>query len=62
MRNLVRGRVAAVAFVAGAAALAAPSAAQAEITQVFTDTATPVACEVQSAPNEGVRFCSNHDG
>jgi hypothetical protein len=42
--------------------LCVPSAAQAEITQVFTDTATPVDCTVQAAPNAGVRFCTNQAG
>ena len=35
-----------------------PSAAQAEISQVFTDTASPVNCTVQDAPNAGVRYCT----
>src|SRR5215207_11530300 len=47
---------------AGVAVLCVPSAAQAEITQVFTDTATPVDCTVQDAPNAGVRFCTNQAG
>src|SRR5688500_4127194 len=44
------------------AGLSAPSAAQAEITQVFTGTDTPIDCTVQDAPNAGVRFCTNQAG
>ncbi len=49
----------AMALAAGVLGLAAPSAAQAEITQVFTDTPTPVDCTVQSGANEGIRYCTN---
>ena len=49
----------AMALAAGVLGLAAPSAAQAEITQVFTDTATPVDCTVQTGANEGIRYCTN---
>ena len=50
-----------LALAAGVLGLAAPSAAQAEITQVFTDTPTPVDCTVQSGANEGIRYCTNQD-
>jgi hypothetical protein len=57
----IRSRVGVLAVVA-TAALAAPAAAQGAITEVFTDTATPVDCTVQAAPNAGVRFCSQQSG
>ena len=49
---------AAIAVTAGILMLAGPAAADAEITSVFSDTATPVDCAVQTAPNAGIRFCS----
>jgi hypothetical protein len=49
-------------FVVGAALFGAPSFAQAEITQVFTDTSTPIDCEVQTGGAEGIRFCTNQAG
>ncbi len=57
MRKLFSRKIAVVAVV-GTAGLFAPGAAQAEITEVFTDTASPVTCTEQSAPNEGVRYCT----
>ena len=41
--------------------MAALDAAQAQITQVFTETETPVACEEQTGEDAGIRFCSNFD-
>ncbi len=49
-------------FVVGAAIFGAPSFAQAEITQVFTDTSTPIDCEVQTGAAAGIRFCTNQAG
>lgn len=51
-------KAAAIAVTAGILMLAGPAAANAEITSVFGDTATPVDCAVQAAPNAGIRFCS----
>ena len=53
----VSRRLVAVAVVC-VVGLSAPSAAQAEITEVFTDTSSPVSCTVQNAPNAGVRYCT----
>lgn len=63
MRNLIglRSRVAVFCLVV-TGALGVPAAAEGAITQVFTETATPVECTVQSAPNEGVRYCTQGAG
>jgi hypothetical protein len=62
----VRERVGIKAFAAalatGAIGLAAPSIAQGQVTQVFTDTATPVDCTVQTGANDGINFCTNQAG
>ena len=58
MRKLVGIKGLAAGIAAGAAMFVVPSAAQAEITQVFTDTTSPVTCTVQDAPNAGVRYCT----
>jgi Acetyl xylan esterase (AXE1) len=57
-RGLLGWKPAAIALAAGVVALAVPTAANAEITSVFSDTATPVDCTIQTVPNEGIRFCS----
>ncbi|MEO8091381.1 MAG: CocE/NonD family hydrolase [bacterium] len=43
------------------AGLALAPSAQAEITSVFTDTPTPVACEVLTDADAGIRFCGSRD-
>lgn len=62
LRKLARAKKVVVGLIVGGVALGAPSAAQAEITQVFTDTATPVDCVVQEAPNAGIRYCTQGAG
>ena len=42
-----------------AGALLVPASANAEITSVFTDTATPVDCEVLTGSDAGIRLCSH---
>ena len=41
------------------AAFAVPSGAQAAIPQAFTESATPVDCDVLTGDDEGIRFCSH---
>ncbi len=54
-------RCAFIGLMASVAALSIPSIAQAQITEVFTDTETPVACEEQTGDDAGIRFCSNFE-
>ncbi|HYH62149.1 MAG TPA: acetylxylan esterase, partial [Solirubrobacterales bacterium] len=54
-------RGALVAVMASLGALSLPSIAQAQITEVFTDTETPVACEEQTGEDAGIRYCSNFE-
>ena len=52
---------AALTLTCAGALLFVPTSAQAEITSVFADTATPVDCTVQSGgATDGVRFCSEN--
>jgi dienelactone hydrolase len=62
LKKLVGVRKRFALLAAASAVLGVPSAAQADITQVFTDTSSPVDCTVQAAPNAGVRFCTNQAG
>lgn len=54
-----RGGLAALLVSVGALWL--PSIAEAQVTEVFTDSVTPVACEEQMGEDEGIRYCSNFD-
>jgi hypothetical protein len=60
-RGRVRGKAAAwvAAIGAGLSWLALAPPAQAEITEVFAESGTPVPCEVLSGADEGIRFCTD---
>ncbi len=61
IRGARRGAVRASAIGVAFAGLALAPSAQAEITSVFTDTPTPVACEVLTDADAGIRFCGSRD-
>lgn len=57
-RKLRSRRASAVAIICAAGFFGGAGSAQAAINQVFTDSASPVTCTVQTGQDEGIRYCT----
>ena len=56
-----RTKAGTIAALGCAAALLFAAPASAEITSVFSDTATPIDCEVLNGGDDGIRYCGSHN-